>query len=202
MRGVLLRGRRLPANRSAGPARPPVVPAAVPQRSRRAMRSAASPPPTGPRPEGHPHGTGARRSITTRQGAAHESAARGTRFARGSPAPWRPVCDRDNHSCPGIGQQPMTCTDSRWRHRSFRRERRPPQPLAGQPTLLLPAIRHLAAAGPAATRACRAHELPLGSWTGRPRRPAWRVRAVLPRHRVKPCPPPISHRFRGAVATA
>lgn len=30
MRGVCLRGRRLPANRSAGPARPPVVPAAVP----------------------------------------------------------------------------------------------------------------------------------------------------------------------------
>jgi len=35
MRGVFLRGRRLPANRSAGPARSPVVPAAVPRRSRR-----------------------------------------------------------------------------------------------------------------------------------------------------------------------
>ncbi len=105
------------ANRSAGPARPPVVPAAVP-RPERVHAVSGLPPPTGPCPEGRTHGTTARRSITTRQGAAHESAARGTRFASGSPARWHPVYDRGQRQLPGIGQQPVTCTDSRCRQPS------------------------------------------------------------------------------------
>jgi len=66
MRGVSLRGRRLPANRPAGPARPPVVPAAVPQRSRHghAVSGFAAAHRTCPR--GCTRGPAARRSTTTR----------------------------------------------------------------------------------------------------------------------------------------
>jgi len=63
MRGVL-RGQRPPANRSAVPTRPPVVPAAVPGTRVPAKRSAASPPPAWPCPEGRTHGTATRRCIT------------------------------------------------------------------------------------------------------------------------------------------
>jgi len=57
MRGVLLRGRQLPANRSAGPARPPVVPAAVPRRSRRGHAVSGFAAAHGPCPKGRTHGT-------------------------------------------------------------------------------------------------------------------------------------------------
>ena len=191
MRGVSLRGRRLPANRSVGPARPPVVSgsrtSALAGRSRgqlcrrpqdRARRAVPTP-------------SAARTSITTRNSTAHGSVARGPRFARGSPARWHPVCDRDYDSCPGIGRQPMTCTDQPMPP-AFRREcRRSPRPLAGQPALLLPAPAYLAAAGPAATRACRAHHLPARCLDRSSRTsPHGGSARVHSRHRVKPCPPP------------
>jgi len=203
MRGVSLRGRRLPTNRSAGPARPPVVPAAVPRRSPHghAVSGFAAAHRTVP---GGPYlRCAARRSITTRHSAAHESAARRTRFARGPPARWHPVEDRDNDNRPGIGQQSVTCTD-RPCHRqpsgvsAVPRDRRRASPHCSCPR------RHLADASPAATRALpgtpSAHPVP---GPAAPRKPACAgPRGSMPRHRVKPCPPPISHRFHGAVATA
>jgi len=138
MRGVSLRGPRLPANRPAGPARPPVVSgsrtsalAARPcgQRLCRRPRDRAG----GPYPR-----TAARRSIATRHSAAHESAAGRARLARGSPARWHPVktgtttLPMNRPAADDLHRQPMPPP-------AFRRERRPPRPLAGQPALLLPA---------------------------------------------------------------
>jgi len=77
MRGVCLHGRRPPANRSAGPVRPPVVPAAV-RAPRGAVRGpAASPPPAGDTRRAAPHGT-APVGSTTRYGAAHVGATCGS----------------------------------------------------------------------------------------------------------------------------
>ena len=202
MRGVSLRGRRPPANRSAVPARPPVVPAAVPRRSRRGHAVSGFAAAHGPCPEGRTRGTAARRSTTTRHSAAHKSAARGTRFANGPPSPVAPgirtgttTTARHRPAAGDLHRQPMPPPDSgvcavpRW-----------PK---GQPALHLPARRRHAAAGPAAARACRAYHLPtrLLNWSSRTS-PRCGSRGSVSRHRVKPCPPPISHRFRGAVATA
>jgi len=85
---------------------------------------------------------------------------------------------------------------------AFQRERRPPRPLAGQPAPLLPAAR-ISPPGPAAAKACQAGICPPRlldrSSRASPHRGPSRVHAQA---RTKPCPPPISHRFRGAVATA
>ena len=201
MRGVFLRGRRLPANRSAGPARPPVVPAAVPRRSRRSCVQRLGRRPQDRARRAVPTPSAARSSITTRNSAAHESAARGTRFARGHSARWRPVHDRDNDSCPGIGRQPVTCTDSRCRQPSSASAvpcgRWRASPHRSCPRL---ASRRRARPRPRPARRASAHP---GSWTGRPAQA--RIagpRGSMPRHAPSPVRPPISHRFRGAVATA
>jgi len=146
MRGVLSRGRRPPANRPAKPAgrrwvRQPCPTLAAWPRGRRRF-----PPPARPCPEGRPRGT--TRGSSTRWRAALERA-RGTRVRQWGSAPRHPAPDWDNDSGPGTSQPPVTS------HRhpvppAFRRERRPPRPLAA---LLLPAGRHGAAAGPAASRA-------------------------------------------------
>ena len=166
MRGESLRGRR-----------PPVVPAAVPRPSR-CGHAADGLPPAGPCPEGHTYGTAARRSIPTRHSAAHESAARGTRFASGQPGPVVPGIGPGQRQPPGTGQQSITCTDSRC-HRQPSGVSAVPRWPKGQPALLLPAPRRVAVAGPAAARACRAHHLPtwLLDWSSRTS-PALRVLAV------------------------
>jgi hypothetical protein len=196
MRGVSLRGRRLPANRSAGPARPPVVPAAVPRRSRHGhavsgFAAAHRTVPGGPYPR-----TAARRSITTRHSAAHESAARGTRSASGPPDPVAPryrigttTTARHRPAADDVHRQPMPPP-------AFRRVRRPPRPLAGQPALHMPAPRRLAVAGPAAARACLAHHVPTRLLDlVVPHKPALRVprvRAQAPRQALSaPYQPPL-----------
>ena len=202
MRGVSLCGRRLPANRSAEPARPPVVPAAVPRPSRCGHAADGLPPPAGPCPEGRTYGTAARRSIPTRHSAAHESAACGTRFASGQPGPVVPGIGPGQRQPPGTGQQSMTCTDSRC-HRQPSGVSAVPRWPKGQPALLLPAARRLAVAGPAAARACRAHHLPTAEGLVVPHKP--RIagpRGPCPGAASSPVRPPISHRFRGAVTTA
>ena len=194
MRGVSLRGRRPPANRSAVPARPPVVPAAVPRRSRRGHAVSGFAAAHGPCPEGRTRGTAARRSTTTRHSAAHKSAARGTRFANGPPSPVAPgirtgttTTARHRPAAGDLHRQPMPPPDSgvcavpRW-----------PK---GQPALLLPTPRRLAAAGPAAASACRAHHLPTAEGLVVPHKPALRVPAG-------PCPGAASNPVRPLSATA
>ena len=195
MRGVSLRGRRPPANRSAVPARPPVVPAAVPWPSRYGHAVSSLAAARGTMPGRRTHGTVARRSIPTRHSAAHGSAARGTRFANGPPSPVAPgirtgttTTARHRPAAGDLHRQPMPPPDSgvcavpRW-----------PK---GQPALLLPAPRHLAVASPAAARACRAHHLPtrLLDWSSRtsPRCGSLRVRAQAPRQTLSaPYQPPL-----------
>ena len=167
MRGESLRGRR-----------PPVVPAAVPRRSRRghAVSGFAAAHRTAP---GGPYPRDRRpQEFPTRQGAAHESAARGTRFASGQPGPVVPGIGPGQRQPPGTGQQSITCTDSRC-HRQPSGVSAVPRWPKGQPALLLPAPRRVAVAGPAAARACRAHHLPtwLLDWSSRTS-PALRVLAV------------------------
>jgi hypothetical protein len=190
MRGVSVRGRRLPANRSAGPARPPVVPAAVSRRSRRGHAVSGFAAAHRTVPGGPTHGTAARRSITTRDSAAHESAAPGAGFAGGSPARWHPVFDRDNDRCPCIGRQPMTCTGSRCRQRSGVSAAVPrdrwASPHCSCPRLRISPPRARPRPEPAGHTIC-----PSGAWTSRPAQA--RIagsRGSVPRHRVKPCPPP------------
>jgi hypothetical protein len=186
MRGVALRGRRWPANRSAGPGRRWFRQPYLGARGA-VTRSAALPPPTGPCPQGRTRGTTARRSITTRHSAAHGSAARRTRFATGSPARWHPVEDRDNDVA-RHRPDPVTCTGSRCRQ--------PPgvtavPAAAGGPARTAPAR---AGISPPQARPrpepCRACLCPSGPWTVRPAQArSAGPRGSVPRRRVKPCPP-------------
>jgi hypothetical protein len=148
MRGVSLRGRRLPANRSAGPARPPVVPAAVPRRSRRGhavsgFAAARGTVPGGPYslrapPAGVllPAIAPLMRAPPAGPGLPASTQPGGTRQRTGTTttARHRPAAD-DPH------RQPMPPP-------AFRRVCRPPRSLAGQPALHLPAPRHLRRHGP------------------------------------------------------
>jgi hypothetical protein len=151
MRGVLLHGRQLPANRSAGPARPPVVPAAVPVPHGAAMRSAALQPPHRAVPRGpYPRETPPAGVLLPVKVPLMRAPRAGPGLPVGPQPLWHLARDRDNDS-----SQPVTCTDSR---------------------ICAP-----------------------GSWAGRPAQA--RIagpRGSVPRRHLKPCPPPISHRFCGA----
>lgn len=203
MRGVSLRGRRLPANRSAGPARPPVVPAAVPRRSRCGHAASgfaatrrtvpAGPYPRDCRPQEYYYPPW-RRSWERRPQ---------DQVCQRVPSPVAPGIRPGLRHCPSTGQHPVTCTDSRCRRPPSGASAVPRGRWRASPHCSCPR-RHFAAAGPAAARALPgtpcAHPVP-GPVV--PHKPAVRVLAgSVPRRRVKPCPPPISHRFRGAVATA
>jgi hypothetical protein len=108
MRGVLLRGRRLPANRSAGPARPPVVPAAVPVPHGAAMRSAALPPPHRAVPGGpYPRETPPAGVLLPAKAPLMRAPPAGPGLPEGLQPLWHLARDRDKDSCPRIGQQPM-----------------------------------------------------------------------------------------------
>ena len=201
MRGVCLRGRRLPANRSAGPARPPVVPAAVPalparpggrrlrHRPKDRARRAAS------HSGRHPWEYYPQRRCQPRHHPAAPGAVRPC-------SPAAPAHDRDNDSHPGLGV-PMTCTDSRCCHR--------PSGVSGGPRgrrqasrTALPAGRRAAAsASPAAARTCQARSLARPAPAPvLPRKPALRALAgPCSGAASSPVRPPIGHRLRGAVAT-
>jgi hypothetical protein len=196
MRGVSLRGRRLPANRSAGPARPPVVPAAVPRRSRCGHASAALPPPTGPCPEGRTHGpppagvllpaiAPLMRAPPAGPGLPAGIRPGGTRYMTGTTTAARhPPAADDLHRQPmpqpfGMSAAPR----GRWQAR----------PNCSCPRLRISPPRARPRPEPAGHTIC-----PPGSWTGHPAQA--RIagpHGSMPRHRVKPCPPPISHRLPG-----
>ena len=134
MRGGLSCGRRPPVNRPAGPARPPVVPAAVRTRGP-ATRPAAAPPPARPCPEGRTHsGHHPQEYYPLRRRL--WGTARGTGCASGPRARWHPASDWDNDNRPGTGLSPVTPHRRPMPPPAFRRGRRPPRPLAAQ---LLPA---------------------------------------------------------------
>jgi len=139
MRGVSLRGRRLPANRPAGPARPPVVSgsrtsalAARPCGQRlcrrprdRALRAV----PAGPPPAGEllPAIAPLMRAPPAGPGLPEGPQPGGTRYKTGTT-----TLPTNRPAAGDLHRQPMPPPTSR-------RERRPPRPLAGQPALLLPA---------------------------------------------------------------
>jgi len=203
MRGVSLRGRRLPANRPAGPARPPVVSgsrtSALTARSRgqrlcrrprdRARRAV----PAGPLPAGVllPAIAPLMRAPPAGPGLPKDPQPGGTRYKTGTT-----TLPTNRPAAGDLHRQPMPPPTSR-------RERRPPRPLAGQPALLLPAPacrRRRPAAARAFPGIPSARPVP-GPVV--PHKPAVRVRAgPCPSAVSSPVRPPISHRCRGAVATA
>ena len=191
MRGVSLRRRRLPANRPAGPARPPVVSgsrtsalAARPcgQRlCRRPRDRARRAVPAGPLPAGVllPAIAPLMRAPPAGPGLPKDPQPGGTRYKTGTT-----TLPTNRPAAGDLHRQPMPPPTSR-------RERRPPRPLAGQPALLLPAPacrRRRPGRGQSLSR----HTIcPSGSWTGRPAQArSAGPRGSVPKRRVKPCPPP------------
>ncbi len=194
MRGVCLRGRRLPASRSAGPARPPVLPAAVPVLAAR---------PSGRRLRHRPHDRARRAAPRDRHPWEYYPQRRcQPRHHPRHRAPWGlPPCGTGTTTSI-LADAPLTCTDSRCRHQpsgvngalaTAIGPAAPPCPRGS----VLPSPRAWPRPGPA-----RHGRLPGRLCTGSPAQ----ARIAGPCGSCSgatssPVRPPIGHRSRGAVAT-